>query len=102
MGKEIDITISNLDDAINLLNEELVTADELAARASQLSFSNCHCHAAQSTGTCARTMVDFTSIQLCKIITEYKTLLTKTTELLTDAKTKYSNMDNSLAKEISK
>lgn len=97
MGKSIDISISNIEEAEVKLKEEITTVNKLISKINQLPFG---AQCLKSTGTCARTMSEITDNQIAKMASNLKELMEKTVDLFDDAKKKYQFMDNSLAEEL--
>lgn len=96
MGKSVQITITNLEDAKTRLDKNVKDLDALLVRVKKLPFYA----DSKSTGISARQMQAITQTQMVSMVCEMKNLVMKTSELLDDAKKKYAFMDNSIAKEL--
>ena len=96
MGKSVQITITNLEDAKTRLDKNVKDLDALLVRVKKLPLY------ADSTspGISARQMQANTQTQMVSMVREMKNLVMKTSELLDDAQKKYAFMDNSIAKEL--
>ena len=96
MGKSVQITITNLEDAKTRLDKNAKDLDALLVRVKNLPFYA----DSKSTGISARQMQSITQTQMVSMVREMKNLVMKTSGLLDDAKEKYAFMDNSIAKEL--
>ena len=96
MGKSVQITITNLEDAKDRLDKNAEDLDELLTQVKKLSFYA----DAKSTGVSARQMQEVTQTQMENMVCTLKTLVVKTSAMLDDAKEKYTFMDNSIAREL--